>query len=86
MNGRVCHGFYYDWEKNATPPGASNSDRMALPALSHSLPSSSTPPNRGVCPSTRLQTSVFPPGLVTSKGVAVDLLSTNRYSLTTLTD
>jgi hypothetical protein len=28
---------------------------------------------------------VFPPGLGTSKGVAVDLSSTNRYSLTTLT-
>jgi len=29
---------------------------------------------------------VFPPGLGTSEGEAVDLLSTNRYSLTTLTD
>jgi hypothetical protein len=34
----------------------------------------------------RPQTSVFPPGLVTSKGEVVDLLLTNRYSLTTLTD
>jgi len=50
---------------------------MALPSLSYSLRSSNPPPNRSVCASTRIQTLVFPPGLGTSKGETVDLLSTS---------
>ena len=82
----VCHGFYYDWVGKRHPPGGTNSDRMALAALSHSLLTSRRPPNHGAYASTRLQTLVFPPDLGTSKGEDVDLVSTNWYSLTTLTD
>jgi hypothetical protein len=81
----VCHRFYYDWVEKRNPRGV-NSDTMSLGALSHVLLTYRPPPNRSVCASTMLQTLVFPPGLGTSKDVAVDLLSTSRYSLTTLTD
>jgi hypothetical protein len=33
----VCHGFYFDLVEKRHPPGDINSDRMTLPALSHSL-------------------------------------------------
>ncbi len=70
----VCHGFYYDGIEKHHPPGGLNSDTMTLPGLSHGLLSSRPSPNHDVCTSTRLQTSVFPPGLVTSKDETVDLL------------
>jgi hypothetical protein len=66
----VCHGFYYDWVEKRHPRGINN-DRMVLPGLSDSLLPYSPPQNHDVCASTRLQTLVFPPGLGTSKGVAV---------------
>jgi len=54
-----------------------NNDRMVLPGFSDSLLPYSPPPNHSVCASIRLQTSVFPPGLGTSKGVAVHLYVRN---------
>ena len=75
------------WLGRKTPPtGGSNSDAMTLAVLSHSLLTYHPPPNHDVCVLPPGSNPQCFPGLRTSKGVVVDLLSTNRYSLTTLTD
>ena len=61
LNGMCVWWFYYDLiEKHHAP--VVNNDTMVPPAFSHSLLVYHPPPNLSVCASTRLQTSVFPPG------------------------
>ena len=61
LNKMCVWCFYYDLIEKHHAPGVNN-DTMVPPAFSHSLLVYPPPPNLSVCASTRLQTSVFPPG------------------------
>ena len=74
--------FYYDLIEKHHAPGVDN-DTMVPPGFSHSLLVYHPPPNLSVCASTRLQTSVFPPGWLQGRRRCRPIINYSVFPLNT---